>query len=285
MFRFKEDRLPVFIILAISFLDFILYLWLDNIWILAAYGLLMVIPRGCICAWNHHHQHVPTFKPMLLNRILEFFYALHTGVTTHLWRLHHVIGHHLNYLDQSKDESRWQTAAGEKMGELRYSMEVAITAYYRGYKAGIKHPKTRREFLLFSFITLAVVILLSYLNTAGAMFIYVLPMIASLIFTSWATYGHHAGLDTENEYEASFNNLSGFYNKLTGNLGYHTAHHVRCNLHWSKLPDFHAKIEDKIPKNLIINRKFNIDLGLSGDVLTPTLPDVLVKKSTEELSA
>jgi fatty acid desaturase len=76
------------------------------------------------------------------------------------------------------------------------------------------------------------------------------PMIFSLLATCWATYFHHAGLDTENEYEASHNIMNRWYNLFTGNLGYHTAHHVKPGLHWSKLPEFHATIAHKIPKHL-----------------------------------
>lgn len=55
---------------------------------------------------------------------------------------------------------------------------------------------------------------------------------------------------TENPYEASHNIMNRWYNIFTGNLGYHTAHHVKPGLHWSKLPEFHATIADKIPKHL-----------------------------------
>ena len=116
IFRYKEDRLPVFIILTLTLIDFILYFTVESIGLLFAYYLLMIIPKSAICAWNHHHQHLFTFRQPYLNRILEFFYALHTGVTTNLWRLHHVLGHHLNFLDQTKDESRWQRKDGVKNG-------------------------------------------------------------------------------------------------------------------------------------------------------------------------
>ena len=75
-------------------------------------------------------------------------------------------------------------------------------------------------------------------------------MITSLLFTAYVTYEHHSGLDTQNEFEASYNNLDPLFNRLTGNLGYHTAHHHKQGVHWSKLPALHAKIEDKIPEHL-----------------------------------
>ena len=43
---------------------------------------------------------------------------------------------------------------------------------------------------------------------------------------------------------------------LTGNLGYHTAHHYQQGLHWSKLPELHEKIRHRIPSRLIRNAKF-----------------------------
>ena len=99
MFKYSADRWPVSLFLGISAIDFGLYLLCDNVAILVGYWLLMIIPKGKICAWNHHHQHTSTFKKKYHNRILEFFYALHTGVTTNLCVLHHVKGvaHHLRF--------------------------------------------------------------------------------------------------------------------------------------------------------------------------------------------
>ena len=104
MFKYPEDRLPVAIILVISCIDFCLYFLINNLWVFAIYWAVMIVPKGKICAWNHHHQHTHTFRNTALNRVLEFFYALHSGVTTNLWLLHHVLGHHVNYMDQRKDE-------------------------------------------------------------------------------------------------------------------------------------------------------------------------------------
>lgn len=251
MFRFPADRLPVAIILALSILDFCLYFLTDSIWILAAYWVLMIVPKGAICAWNHHHQHTSTFDNIVLNRILEFFYALHTGVTTNLWLLHHVFGHHRNYLDQSKDESRWQRDSGEMMGELEYTLNIAGTAYYRGFKVGDRLPKARRVFLTYTTLTFVAVAFLVLMNPVPALFLFVLPMICGLLITAWTTYDHHAGLDTDNPFEASRNNLSRIYNLTTGNLGYHTAHHYKHWVHWSDLPALHETIKDRIPGNLI----------------------------------
>lgn len=250
VFRYKEDRWPVAIILMLTVIDFVLYFTVDDLLLLSAYYLLMIIPKGTICAWNHHHQHLFTFRNNALNRSLEFFYALHTGVTTHLWRLHHVLGHHLNFLDQEKDESRWMRKDGSKMGVIEYTWDVAITAYPRGYTVGKRHPKQLKPFLIYSLITFLVVALLVWYKPVPALLLFVLPMITSLLFTAYVTYEHHSGLDTENEFEASYNNLNPMFNRLTGNLGYHTAHHHKQGVHWSRLPELHASIADKIPDYL-----------------------------------
>ncbi len=251
MFRFPEDRIPVAIILSISCIDFFLYFNIENPYALVSYWIVMIIPKGKMCAWNHHHQHTFTFRSKALNRLLEFFYALQTGVTTNLWLLHHVLGHHLNFLDQTKDESRWKRKDGSQMGELEYSFNVAGTAYYRGYQVGKCYPKIQKEFLLYSALTFSIVAGFVYYKPVAGMILFVLPMLIGLLLTSWATYEHHAGLDTENEFEASNNNLHPFFNLTTGNLGYHTAHHYKQGVHWSKLPELHEEIKNKIPVNLI----------------------------------
>lgn len=260
MFKHKEDILPVSLVLVLTLIDFTLYFTIDSPAVLAGYWLLMLVPKGVVCAWNHHHQHTMTFRSAALNRLLELAYAFHTGATSNLWVLHHVLGHHHNFLDQSKDESRWMRKDGKTMGEIEYTLNVALTSYYRGYQVGKRFPKAQKVFLVFSLITLVLLLGLIAYHPMQSLFIFVLPMIISLLFTSWVTYDHHSGLHTDNQFEASYNILGRWFNILTGNLGYHTAHHYKQGVHWSKLPALHEQIKDRIPAQLYRKSTFDIML-------------------------
>lgn len=247
MFSFPVDRIPVSIILTVSLIDAAVFFTVQSVVLLAAYWIIMIVPRGVICAWNHHHQHRNVFKHKITNRILEFFYALHTGVTTNLWLLHHNYGHHRNYLDQDKDQSGWKRKDGSTMSMLGYTFRVTITAYYRGFMVGKDFPKQRQQFVLYGLLTLLIIVGLAIYNPVAALFVIILPMIGSLIFTVWTTYDHHAGINTQDQFAASNNITSKWYNWFTGNLGLHTAHHFKQGVHWSELPALHELIKHKIP--------------------------------------
>jgi fatty acid desaturase len=250
LFKYPEDRLPVLIAIALTALDLTMYFSVSSPWLLGVYWLVMVTPKGVLSAWNHHHQHVATFRAPALNRMLELCYALHTGMTTNVWLLHHVLGHHQNFLDQSKDESRWRRPDGQKMGVLEYTLDVALTAYPRAFEVSRRFPAHRRRFLTYTALTFALVATLIAFKPFAGFMLFLLPMVCSLLYTAWVTYDHHSGLDTEDEFQASYNNLNKAFNRLTGNLGYHTAHHHRQGVHWSKLPELHARIEHRIPAHL-----------------------------------
>jgi fatty acid desaturase len=257
LFKYPEDRLPVQIAVGLTVLDISMYALVRSPWLLAGYWLLMVIPKGVLSAWNHHHQHVPTFRSTALNRLLELCYALHTGVTTNTWLLHHVLGHHQNFLDQDKDESRWKREDGRSMGVLQYTFTVAATAYPRAYQVGRRYVTHQRQFLIFTALTLLLVAGLVIYRPLPGLILFVLPMICSMLYTAWVTYDHHSGLDTDDHFQASYNNLNRMFNRITGNLGYHTAHHHRQGVHWSKLPAIHARIEQHIPQHLYRKSTFD----------------------------
>jgi fatty acid desaturase len=258
VFKYPSDRLPVALIVCLSIFDFVAYLVVDSFWVLLGLWLLLAIPNGVISAWNHHHQHVHTFRSNALNRMYEVLLAFHSGITSNLWVLHHNLGHHMHFLDQSKDESAWQRKDGTTMGVVEYSFSIASTAYYRGYQVGKKHPKHQRVFLLGTAFTFALLVVLIAARPLQALFLYVLPMITSLLFTAWVTYDHHSGLDTESPLEASYNIMNPTFNLLTGNLGYHTAHHHRMGVHWSKLPELHATLVEQIPAHLYRKSTFDV---------------------------
>ena len=138
LFKYREDRVPVALFSLFFAADVAVYLTVDRIELLVLWFLLGIIPKGNLCAWNHHHQHVETFNQPLLNRLLELMYGLQTGILSHGWVLHHSLGHHTNYLDQKKDESRWRRADGSLMGELEYSFLVGAPAYARILRVALR---------------------------------------------------------------------------------------------------------------------------------------------------
>jgi len=256
-FNYKEDRLPVLIISTYFLIDILIYLNVESVPFLICWFLLGIWPKGNICSWNHHHQHCQTFKKPIFNRMLEVMYGLQTGVFGFTWVLHHNLGHHLNYLNQEKDESRWKDLKGKAMGRLRYTAEVSVTSYIRAYQVGKKHPKVLKSFLLMSLTTLIIAGALTYYKPLSAILVFWIPMIVSLILTADATYSHHHGLDTQDPTKASRNIVdSVWYNRLTGNLGYHTAHHIKFGLHWSKMPKLHEKIKADIPSECYVQPMF-----------------------------
>ncbi|GMV40485.1 MAG: hypothetical protein AMXMBFR64_22010 [Myxococcales bacterium] len=270
VFSYREDRIPVAIFTALFVADLAIFAFVDSLLFVALWAALGLLPKAYISAWNHHHQHVATFRYGLPNRLLELVFALQTGVVGYTWVLHHVLGHHGNYLDQTRDESRWKRKDGTTMGALRYTFEVALTAYPRAIGVGLRHRKVLARFVGMVVLTVAVLAALLWARPAAALLLFVLPMVTSLLAVSWATYSHHAGVDSDNHFEASNNTMHPLYNILTGNLGYHTAHHYRQGVHWSRLPALHAKIADRIPKERYLPPSFPLSW-----VMTPRAEDVV----------
>ena len=250
LFRHPEDRIPVLLFLCVFALDLTVYFTASSWWVPVLWLAVMAIPKGWISAWNHHHQHVTMFRHALPNRLLELVFGFQTGITSHGWFLHHVVGHHVNYLDQEKDESRWKRDDGSTMGEVEYALKTALTAYPRAFQVGRRYPKALRVFLAMGALQVALLGMLFWHNWYNALFVFLLPMCLSLYLTVWATYFHHVGLETKEHAEASYNILHRGYNLMTGNLGYHAAHHAKQALHWSKLPELHAKMAQDIPATL-----------------------------------
>ena len=247
LFRYQEDRLPVLIFAVLFALDLAVFAFVASWPLVLAWAVLSVPTKVCIAAWNHHHQHTSFFRSSICNRLMETVFGLQTGAVANVWVLHHNLGHHDNYMDQQKDESAWRAPDGRVMSNNEYTFKLAISGYLCALKNGRNHPRARRVFVAMTVLHVAILAALIAINPFNALAIFVVPMLISFVMTCRHTYDHHAGCSEEDEYAASNNITHRWYNILTGNLGYHTAHHLRPGLHWSKLPAFHASIADKIP--------------------------------------
>ncbi len=253
LFRYPEDRSPIALIALFFACDVAVYALVDSPLVLALWVLLGIVPRGGVCAFNHHHQHLSVFRLPILNRALELMYGLQTGITSHGWVLHHALGHHVNYLDQRVDESRWRRSSGRTMREAEYTLIVGATAYLRAARVARRTARYGRTFLIMTALTLAIAAALVVARPLPGLVVFVVPMVGMLFFTAWATYTHHAGKKTTSHFVASNNIVHRSYNVLTGNLGYHTAHHYRPGIHWSRLPELHASIAHQIPADCYLS--------------------------------
>jgi beta-carotene hydroxylase len=68
----------------------------------------------------------------------------------------------------------------------------------------------------------------------------------SAMFANWSmifiNYIQHVHADPWSEHNHSRNFVSKLGNWMVFNNGYHTAHHESAGLHWTKLPEAHAKV-------------------------------------------
>jgi fatty acid desaturase len=90
-----------------------------------------------------------------------------------------------------------------------------------------------------------------WLDPVKALILFVLPMPIMHIGLLDNTYMQHSDLDLSSDFTASRNSTSRLYNFISWNLGYHTAHHIKPNLHWSKLPAYHDSIKQQIPEGVM----------------------------------
>jgi len=253
--RFKADRGPVAFVLLLFGAH--VALWWFATPVLAALSIApLTLLSIFVAAINHHHQHLNTFRAAPLNRAYEIALALQTGVGPYAWVLHHNLGHHLNYLNQRPhqrpDESAWTRTDGAKMSRVEYTIDMLLRHQSDIYQVGMRHPKYLRSLLLMKLPLYAVLGALLWWNPLNALLIFVVPAFLTLTHTIWATYEHHAGCATTDHFSASLNRNNRIYNRLSGNLGLHTAHHYRPGVHWSLLPQLHAQIEHRIPKERIL---------------------------------
>ena len=87
------------------------------------------------------------------------------------------------------------------------------------------------------------------LDWQKALLYVVIPQQVSAFTVMVFNYVQHVHADEESKYDHSRNFMA--LNISLFNNGYHTAHHERAGIHWSLLPEEHAKIAHLISPDLI----------------------------------
>ena len=260
LFKVRVDALPVTLVFGL----FAVQLWACTLslpWAaLVTFGLLFF--SGSVVAFQHHHNHCPTFHKRYLNDLLDLVMGLQSGITAYAWTLHHNIGHHGNFLEQHPgsgdgpiDASAWTREDGTCMGRWEYVWTNRLRMHAECMAVATKAKMVGRLYKRYRYLSWVITAgLVATFGWSAVIVFVVLPQVMAL-FTFEATYDHHSGLYTEDPMEASRNITSRLYNITRLNLGYHTAHHLKPGVHWSRLPELHAELAPQIPPALIASEE------------------------------
>ena len=247
IYRHREDIAPTLVVSGIFIIQMVTFFFVKSLWGVAAVMLALLSISAMPGTISHNHHHVPTFTRPWMNRIYEIILFMELGLPPFAWTLHHNLGHHKYYLDQSRDPANWQLPNGFVMSRIRYDIGGALRIFPEIWKIGRQYPKLFRRFKVWGVVSLATLGVFVVLDPVKALILFILPMPVMFIGLLDNTYMQHSDLDMASDYTASRNSTSWLYNFVSWNLGYHTAHHIRPNLHWSRLPQFHAEIAHRIP--------------------------------------
>jgi fatty acid desaturase len=252
VFRHPIDAVPVALMTCVFAAQLgIFFLLADPARVLVA--VVAVFPvQVNFAGMCHNHHHVNTFRHPLLNRAFEVMMFLQLGMLPYVYTLHHNIGHHRHYLDQTADSNRWRRADGTTMGAWEFASKLVVKIYPTAVRIGREHPRVYRKFRRMALVCGAVVGVLVAIHPLNALLVFLVPLPAALLVQAQATYHQHAGLVADEPLRASRSAVGRIYNLRTLNLGYHAAHHLRPSLHWSQLPAFHAEIAARLPAELVV---------------------------------
>jgi fatty acid desaturase len=218
----------------------------------------------CAGCFSHNQNHCPTFKSRRMNAFYAAWLSVFYGFPTYGWIPTHNLNHH-KYVNKAGDATiTWRYS--KKNTWLIASTYFFVSAYWQAQplteyrrKARETNPKLYRQILgQYATLVLAQIGLLGVgVATRGwrlGVIVWVFGFAIPAAFASWSmifiNYIQHVHCDPWSEHNHSRNFVSKLGNWLVFNNGYHTAHHESAGLHWSKLPEAHAKIAHLIHPEL-----------------------------------
>ena len=215
----------------------------------------------------HNHNHRPTFRGRRLNNIFGHVLTVFYGYPTLMWIPTHNQNHH-HFVNRPGDATiTWRhtnkhnvVVAGTYPLVSSYHQSQLIQRFIRAAREKNRHLHGRILFQYMFWVAFYGFMLFlawylfhgqrTWLGLKVWFFSLVLPAICSVSLIMVFNYIQHVHADAWSEHDHSRNFTGSVFNFLFFNNGYHTAHHEQPGLHWSQLPEAHAKITDEINPQL-----------------------------------
>jgi len=217
----------------------------------------------CAGVFTHNQNHCPMFKSRRANAFYASYLSIFYGFPTFAWIPTHNQNHH-KYVNKAGDatitwrysrENTWLVASTYYF--VSASWQGKVLAEYVDKARATNRPLYRQIIAQRATVFGGQIVLLA-LGVAvygwRGVLVWAFGFGFSALFATWAmifiNFIQHVHCDPWSENDHSRNFVSKLGNWLVFNNGYHTAHHHSAGLHWSKLPDAHAKIAHLIHPEL-----------------------------------
>lgn len=235
---------------ALLFVQWSLPAWNPLLWVLS---LFMGIAVAVIA---HNHNHVPMWKSSVLNNITDYWITLFYGFPAFAWVPTHNRNHHR--FNNKDGDFTITYRVSEKNNLLTLLSYPSISSYFQQQPIR-EHlfsmwKKNKKNFMLAAgqYVALiAMYVVAFYIDWQKALLYVALPHQAALFSILVFNYVQHVHADEESKFNHSRNFVGPLLNIMLFNNGFHTIHHERANIHWSLLPEEHAKIAPNIAPELL----------------------------------
>jgi fatty acid desaturase len=207
-------------------------------------GLMYVAPVIILLRWSHliehAHAHVAMTTSRLANEVLAVVLSLGTAMPLEAYRIHHVETHH-RYNNGPGDWTSPFAFSGARYPDRpvalwRYMVTFIPRAWRRTIPAAIRHGGRRRRTIAVELTALGTIaIVVASISPVGFLKFYMAPWLALYLLAPWANWSHHDKCTYVTASTSSNTNLA-IWNRSVGlNIGYHIAHHIAPEVHWSEL--------------------------------------------------
>jgi len=195
------------------------------------------------------------WKSKSLNLFTDWWLTVFYGFPIFAWIPTHNKNHH-RYNNRKGDDSITYRIS-EKNNFLTLVSYPSISGYYQQkaimnyLKEMKKNNKEKFRVCISQYAVLIIWVASALLiDWQKALFFVIIPQQVSLFSVLIFNYVQHVHANEESEWNHS-RNFTGFLNFLLFNNGYHTIHHHKAGLHWSKVPEAHKEIEHNIDPDLL----------------------------------
>jgi len=195
---------------------------------------------------THNTVHAPIFKSKRMNRVFQVVLSLTYGHPVSAYVPGHNLSHH-RYTQTARDimrttklRFRWNV-----LNQLLFSTVVgpaifkANLDYVRAMRK--ERPGWYRQFLIEATFYVSFLALALILDWQKFFLFVFIPHQYAAFGIMGINFVQHDGCDPNEKYNHSRNFTGKLVNWFTFNNGYHGIHHMHPSLHWSKLPEAHAR--------------------------------------------